>query len=98
LDKIKREKDGEKRSVLKMSDIHEEFKLWYNLHAPKEKLPKINEIKEYIINKFGKMCSDVNGWSGLVLIRENEGSKKNEIDDDDLSQHASNHIQALNAI
>jgi P4 family phage/plasmid primase-like protien len=98
LDKIKREKDSETQSVLKMTDIHEEFKLWYNLHAPKEKLPKINEIKEYIINKFGKMCSDVNGWSGLVLIRENEGSKKGEIEDDDLSQHASNHIQALNAI
>ena len=43
-------------------------------------------------------CKYANGWSGLVLIRENESSKKGEIDDDDLSQHASNHIQALNAI
>jgi hypothetical protein len=97
LDKIKREKDGEKRSVLKMSDIHEEFKLWYNLHAPKEKLPKINEIKEYIINKFGRISTDVNGWMGLILIRENEGSKIEE-DDDDLSQNAIIDVKALNAI
>lgn len=97
LDKIKREKDGEKRSVLKMSDIHEEFKLWYNLHAPKEKLPKINEIKEYIINKFGRISTDVNGWMGLILIRENEGSKMEE-DDDDLSQNAIIDVKTLNAV
>ena len=98
LDKIKREKDGDKPSVLRMSDIHEEFKLWYNLHAPKEKLPKINEIKEYIINKFGKMSSDVNGWSGLILIRENDGAKTNNDDDDDLSIHAKADVNALNSI
>ena len=98
LDKIKREKDGDKPSVLRMSDIHEEFKLWYNLHAPKEKLPKINEIKEYIINKFGKMNSDVNGWSGLILIRENDGAKTNNDDDDDLSIHAKADVNALNSI
>jgi phage/plasmid-associated DNA primase len=98
LDKIKREKDGEKQSVLKMSDIHEEFKLWYNLHAPKEKLPKINEIKEYIINTFGRMSTDVNGWTGLVLIRENEGSKIDDEDDDNLSQNAVMDVKALNAI
>jgi len=98
LDKIKREKDGDKPSVLRMSDIHEEFKLWYNLHAPKEKLPKINEIKEYIINKFGKMSSDVNGWAGLILIRENDGAKTNNDDDDDLSIHAKSDVNALNSI
>jgi hypothetical protein len=56
-----------------MTDIHDEFKLWYNLHFPK-KLPKINELKEelkeYIIGKFGKMSTDVNGWNGLMVRRE----------------------------
>ena len=97
LDKIKRERDGEKQSVLRMTDIHDEFKLWYNLHAPKEKLPKINEIKEYIVGKFGKMSTDVNGWNGLILIRENEGTKMDD-DDDNLSQNAVMDINSLNAI
>ena len=95
LDKIKRERDGEKQSVLRMTDIHDEFKLWYNLHAPKEKLPKINEIKEYIIGKFGKMSTDVNGWNGLILIRENEGTKIEDDDDDNLSQNAIMDINSL---
>jgi P4 family phage/plasmid primase-like protien len=99
LDKIKRDnREGDKPSVLRMTDIHDEFKLWYGLHAPKEKLPKINEIKEYIINKFGKMSSDVNGWTGLVLIRENEGTKVDDDDDDDVSIHAKSDINALNAV
>jgi len=98
LDKIKRDnREGDKPAVLRMTDIHDEFKLWYGLHAPKEKLPKINEIKEYIINKFGKMSSDVNGWAGLVLIRENEGTKVDD-DEDDISIHASSDINSLNAV
>ena len=82
-DKIIDDTEGEKQSVLRMTDIHDEFKLWYNLHFPK-KLPKINELKElkeYIIGKFGKMSTDVNGWNGLILIRENEGTKMDDDDD-----------------
>jgi hypothetical protein len=42
------------------------------------------------------MSTDVNGWNGLILIRENEGNKM-EDDDDNLSQNAIMDINSLNA-
>jgi hypothetical protein len=42
------------------------------------------------------MSTDVNGWNGLILIRENEGTKMDD-DDDNLSQNATMDINSLNA-
>jgi len=61
-------------------DVYSEFKIWYELNAPKEKMPKLNEIKEYIIDKYGKANKDGH-WDNLVMVRMND--KMNADDDVD---------------
>lgn len=56
------------KSILKPMDVYSEFKIWYELNAPREKIPKMNEIKEFIIDKFGKPNKDGN-WDNLDMIR-----------------------------
>ena len=55
-------------NVLKIMDVYSEFKIWYELNAPKEKMPKFIEIKEFIIDNFGKPNKDGN-WDNLDMIR-----------------------------
>ena len=50
------------------------------MNAPKEKMPKLNEIKEYIIDKYGKANKDGH-WDNLVMVRMND--KMNAEDDVD---------------
>lgn len=67
-------------NVLKIMDVYSEFKIWYELNAPKEKMPKLNEIKEYIIDKYGKANKDGH-WDNLIMVRMND--KMNAEDDVD---------------
>jgi P4 family phage/plasmid primase-like protien len=54
-------------SRLKITTIQDDFKEWYKSHYDKKDIP-IKELKEYLINKFGKYPP--NGWSHISLSEE----------------------------
>jgi P4 family phage/plasmid primase-like protien len=54
-------------SRLKISTIQDDFKEWYRSHYDKKDIP-IKELKEFLINKFGKYPA--NGWGHISLSEE----------------------------
>jgi P4 family phage/plasmid primase-like protien len=54
-------------SRLKISTIQDDFKEWYRSHYDKKDIP-IKELKEFLINKFGKYPP--NGWGHISLSEE----------------------------
>ena len=54
-------------SRLKISTIQDDFKEWYRSHYDKKDIP-IKELKEFLINKFGKYPT--NGWGHISLSEE----------------------------
>jgi len=54
-------------SRLKITTIQDDFKEWYKSHYDKKDIP-IKELKEYLINKFGKYPP--NGWAHISLSEE----------------------------
>ncbi len=75
------ESDPEKTDKkLQLTDVHEDFKIWYKDHAPGERAIKIDELKNYISdthfppNKKGQ-------WVGLFMKRTNTNSYDSDSDD-----------------
>ena len=53
--------------ILGIKEVTEEFKKWFSSYAPNEKMPKQNEIRDFITNKFYKQSKDLGGWVGLQI-------------------------------
>lgn len=68
-DRIKRT-DNTKQNIKKTS-LLEEFKIWFQQEQGTKKMPKGEEIYEYMNKKFGN-CHKSKGWVGLEFIREEE--------------------------
>ena len=68
-DRIKKT-DNPKQNIKKTS-LLEEFKIWFQQEQGSRKMPKGEEIYEYMTKKFG-LCHKTKGWVGLEFIREEE--------------------------
>jgi P4 family phage/plasmid primase-like protien len=68
-DRIKKT-DNPKQNIKKTS-LLEEFKIWFQQEQGSRKMPKGEEIYEYMTKKFGS-CHKTKGWIGLEFIREEE--------------------------
>jgi hypothetical protein len=73
-DRIRKTNDPRAKPVKKTSLI-EEFKLWW-FHFPlnygHRKVPKTDELYEYMNKKFGAWNSKLKGWSGIEFIGDDE--------------------------
>jgi hypothetical protein len=78
LEKIRRTENP--RSVIKKVSLLDEFKTWYQQEQGNRKMPKAEELYEYMNKRFGA-CNKAKVWPGLEFIRDDE-----EDDDDDYTQ------------
>ena len=79
LDKIRRTENP--RSVIKKVSLLEEFKNWYQQEQGNRKMPKAEELYEYMNKRFGA-CNKAKVWQGLEFIRDDE----EEEEEDDIIQ------------
>jgi P4 family phage/plasmid primase-like protien len=70
-DRIRKTKDIAAKPI-KKSSLLEEFKLWFQQEHGSKKIPKPEELTEYINKKFGVMNSKLKGWTGIEFIRDEE--------------------------
>ena len=69
-DKIKR--TGNQNQSVKKKSLAEEFKLWFQQEQGSRKLPRSEEIYEYMNKKFKMQPHSTKGWIGLEFVREEE--------------------------
>ena len=79
-------------SVLKLQEVTQEFKLWFSLEAPSERMPKQSEIREFITNKFHKQSKKLGGWVGLQINYNNAHTSGNDNED---SQNSVDDVEEL---
>jgi P4 family phage/plasmid primase-like protien len=53
-------------------ELNEEFKRWFELNLGNRKTPKLSEIEEVMIKKFGNRNSKTNKWHGIKFKDEEE--------------------------
>jgi P4 family phage/plasmid primase-like protien len=70
-DRIRKTKDPQAKPIKKTS-LLEEFKLWFQQEQGSKKVPKSEELCEYINKKFGQFNNKLKGWSGIEFIRDEE--------------------------
>ena len=61
--------DPETRFEMRIQDIHLEFKLWYSMALPGERMPKISDVKDAIVKRFYEP-NEKNVWAGLKFNNE----------------------------
>ena len=70
-DRIRKTKDPKAKPIKKVS-LLEEFKLWFQQEQGSRKVPKSEELCEYMNKKFGAFNTKLKGWSGIEFIRDEE--------------------------
>ena len=65
-----RKTENTKQNIKKTS-LLEEFKIWFQQEQGSRKMPKGEELHEYMSKKFGP-CHKTKGWVGLEFIRDEE--------------------------
>ena len=69
-------KTGDSKDVIGKRGLMEDFKLWFSQEQSGRKIPKGQELYDYLDKKFGQ--SKQTGWSGVKFIHLEE---TNEIDE-----------------
>ena len=64
-------KTGDQTQYIKKTSLMEEFKIWFQQEQGSKKMPKGEELYEYMNKKFGD-CHKTKGWIGVEFIREEE--------------------------
>jgi phage/plasmid-associated DNA primase len=64
------QKTNNPSDIIGKKSLYEDFKLWFQQEQGTRKIPKGEEIYEYMTNKFGS-CSK-KGWSGVRFVQEEE--------------------------
>jgi P4 family phage/plasmid primase-like protien len=70
-DRLRKTKDPNSKPVKKNS-LLEEFKLWFQQEQGTRKVPKSEELCEYMNKKFGHFNTKLKGWVGVEFIRDEE--------------------------
>ena len=70
-DRIRKTKDPNAKPI-KRTSLLEEFKLWFQQEQGSKKVPKGEELYEYMNKKFGQMNTKLKGWTGVEFIRDEE--------------------------
>jgi len=65
-------KTGNQSQSIKKKSLTEEFKIWFQQEQGSRKMPKSEELYEYMNKKFKTVPHSVKGWIGLEFIREEE--------------------------
>lgn len=65
-------KTGNPSQSIKKKSLTEEFKIWFQQEQGSRKMPKSEELYEYMNKKFKTVPHSVKGWVGLEFIREEE--------------------------
>ena len=68
-DRIRRTSDPKAKPIKKTS-LMEEFKLWFQQEQGSKKIPKGEELCEYMNKKFGAFNTKSKGWVGIEFIRD----------------------------
>ncbi len=64
-------KTGNPKHSIKKTSLVEEFKLWFQQEQGSRKVPKGEELYDYMNKRFGS-CHKTKGWVGVEIIREEE--------------------------
>ncbi len=76
--------DTHNAKPIKKTSLLEEFKIWFKIGCMYEldskKVPKSDELFEYMNKKFGVFDNKLKGWPGVEFIRDEE-DKQDIIDD-----------------
>lgn len=72
-------KTGDPKHVIKKRSLLQEFTDWFRQEQGAKKIPKGEELYEYMNKKFGTYNSGKNGWVGLNFVR-NEDEEEDIID------------------
>jgi hypothetical protein len=72
------EKTDNSKDRIKKSELTNEFKIWFQREQGNRKMPKAQELYDYMDNKYGK-CSKTYGWQFVKIIYEKEDN--DEIND-----------------
>jgi P4 family phage/plasmid primase-like protien len=68
-DRIRKTKDPTAKPIKKTS-LLEDFKLWFQQEQGSRKVPKGEELCEYMNKKFGQFNTKLKGWSGVEFIQD----------------------------
>lgn len=60
-------------------ELNEEFKRWFELNLGNRKIPKLSEIEEVMVKKFGNRSYKTNKWHGLKFKSDEE--ETNDLDE-----------------
>jgi P4 family phage/plasmid primase-like protien len=75
IDKIVKDPNG---SIGKYS-LNEEFKKWFLMNYGNRKTPKLSEIEEIMIKKFGNRNTKTNKWMGIKFVEEEQSDNLDEV-------------------
>jgi hypothetical protein len=67
-----RKTNNPKAKPIKKTSLLEEFKLWFQQEKGSRKVPKADELCEYMNKKFGAFNPTFKGWSGIEFINDEE--------------------------
>jgi P4 family phage/plasmid primase-like protien len=76
-DRIRRTDNA--KSVIKKVSLLEEFKTWFQQEQGSKKMPKAEELYEYMNKRFG-VCNKAKVWAGLEFIRDEEEDEEDAIE------------------
>jgi len=65
------EKSDNPKDRIKKSELTNEFKIWFQREQGTRKIPKAQELYDYMDNKYGK-CNKTYGWQNVKIIYEKE--------------------------
>ena len=68
-------KTGDPKHVIKKRSLLQEFTDWFRQEQGAKKIPKGEELYEYMNKKFGTYNSGKNGWVGLNFVRNEDGEE-----------------------
>jgi len=76
-----RKSNNPKCKPIKKTSLLEEFKLWFQQEQGTRKVPKSEELYDYMNKKFGQFNHKAKGWGGIEFIRDEEEEETNVIND-----------------
>jgi len=71
------ERTDDKKDKIGKKGLSEEFKIWFQQNQGARKMPKGQELYEYMDKKFG-VCG-IKGWTGIKFIQPEETEENDEI-------------------
>jgi hypothetical protein len=75
-DKIIKDTNG---SIVKRN-LNDVFKEWFQMNYGSRKMPKLSEIEEVMIKKFGNRNTKTNKWHGVKFREEEQSDELDDID------------------